>query len=264
MQFSDKLTELRRRRGLSQEQLADFLGVTRQSVSKWESGTAMPELGKLIALSDLFSVTVDALVKEQLDLPDPDRAVDMEENRAARLEAKMDDLTRYMRGYSYDSKKQLFGLPLVSNRLTRRGFWGRDSVAKGIIAIGNTAVGVVAVGACSVGLFSIGALSVGLLSLGALSAGVGALGAVAVGIAAFGSCAVGVYAGGVAAAGKEIAVGVAALGETAVGQEAAGEHTLLWGAGLTRPEVESFLRACHPGLWQPLLDVLTFLGAHIK
>ena len=40
MQFSEKLTELRRRRGLSQEQLADFLGVTRQSVSKWESGVS--------------------------------------------------------------------------------------------------------------------------------------------------------------------------------------------------------------------------------
>ena len=49
----------------------------------------------------------------------------------------------------------------------------------------------------------------------------------------------GVYAGGVAAVGKEIAVGVAAMGETAVGQEAAGEHVLLWGSGLTRPEVES-------------------------
>ena len=33
---------------------------------------------------------------------------------------------------------------------------------------------------------------------------------------------------------------------------------------MTRPEVESFLQTCHPGLWQPLLDVLTFLGAHIK
>lgn len=73
MQFSEKLTELRRRRGLSQEQLADFLGVTRQSVSKWESGSVMPELGKLIALSDLFHVTVDALVKDRLDLPDPTR-----------------------------------------------------------------------------------------------------------------------------------------------------------------------------------------------
>ena len=171
MRFSEKLTELRRRRGLSQEQLADFLGVTRQSVSKWESGNVMPELGKLIALSDLFHVTVDALVKDRLDLPDPDQPGHMEENPAARLEAKMDDLAQYMRGYAYDSKMQLFGLPLVSIRLTRRGFWGRDSVAKGIIAIGNAAVGVVAIGACSVGILSIGALSMGLLSLGALAAG---------------------------------------------------------------------------------------------
>ena len=62
MQFSEKLTELRRRRGLSQEQLADFLGVTRQSVSKWESGSVMPELGKLIAMADFFGVTLDEVV----------------------------------------------------------------------------------------------------------------------------------------------------------------------------------------------------------
>ena len=62
MQFSEKLSQLRRKAGLSQEQLADRLGVTRQSVSKWESGTAVPELGKLIALSELFEVSVDYLV----------------------------------------------------------------------------------------------------------------------------------------------------------------------------------------------------------
>ena len=60
--FSEKLLELRRREGLSQEQLADRLGVTRQSVSKWESGAAAPELSKLVALSELFSVSVDYLV----------------------------------------------------------------------------------------------------------------------------------------------------------------------------------------------------------
>ena len=48
MRFSEKLMELRRREGISQEQLADRLGVTRQSVSKWESGAAMPELAKII------------------------------------------------------------------------------------------------------------------------------------------------------------------------------------------------------------------------
>ena len=46
MNFSEKLTALRRREGMSQEQLADRLGVTRQSVSKWESGAAQPELAK--------------------------------------------------------------------------------------------------------------------------------------------------------------------------------------------------------------------------
>ena len=49
--ISEKLTGLRRKSGMSQEQLADRLGVTRQSVSKWEGGTAVPELVKLISLS---------------------------------------------------------------------------------------------------------------------------------------------------------------------------------------------------------------------
>ncbi|MFQ9871567.1 MAG: helix-turn-helix domain-containing protein [Oscillospiraceae bacterium] len=53
--FSEKLVSLRRSKGLSQEQLAQALGVSRQSVSKWESGGAMPELGKLLALSDCLA-----------------------------------------------------------------------------------------------------------------------------------------------------------------------------------------------------------------
>lgn len=67
MEFSQKLIALRRREGLSQEQLADQLGVTRQSVSKWESGTAMPELVKLIALSEMFGVSVDYMVKDYME-----------------------------------------------------------------------------------------------------------------------------------------------------------------------------------------------------
>ena len=48
---------------MSQEQLADRLGITRQSVSKWESGAALPELAKLITLSEMFQVSIDYLVK---------------------------------------------------------------------------------------------------------------------------------------------------------------------------------------------------------
>ncbi len=54
---------LRRKQGLSQEQLAEKLGVSRQSVSKWEGGQSTPDLDKLIALADCFGVTLDELVR---------------------------------------------------------------------------------------------------------------------------------------------------------------------------------------------------------
>ena len=94
MTFSEKLMDLRRKAGLSQEQLADRLGVTRQSVSKWESGTAMPELVKLISLSDIFGVSVDYLVKDRLDSPEEAErgGDDLSARQADRLEKKVDDL----------------------------------------------------------------------------------------------------------------------------------------------------------------------------
>lgn len=65
MSFSEKLKMLRKEKGLSQEQLAELLNVSRQSVSKWESGQTYPEIDKLIILSDLFKITLDDLVKEK-------------------------------------------------------------------------------------------------------------------------------------------------------------------------------------------------------
>ncbi len=251
--FSEKLLELRRREGLSQEQLADRLGVTRQSVSKWESGTAAPELSKLIALSELFSVSVDYLVKDYLEEPETPPAASPE---TGKLAEQVEELSRYFRGYAYDSKTRLFGLPLVSVRfcLYGRPLGSRD-VARGIIAIGNIAVGVVSLGLISAGLLSLGVIAAGLLSVGCLAFGLAALGPVAVGLW---------YAGGVAALGGRIAVGVAAVGETAVGYDAAGQQVLLWGNGLTQAEVEAFLLEHHPGLWRPLLKLLAFFGANIK
>lgn len=181
----------------------------------------------------------------------------------ARLEEQMEDLARYFRGYAYTSRTRIGGVPLVSIRFSRRGL-GREGVARGIIAVGNAAVGVVAIGAVSLGIFSFGALSLGVLAVGAGAVGVVSLGALAVGAAAFGSCAIGVYAAGVAAVGRKIAVGAAAAAETAVGQEAVGQHTLLWGSGLGREEVEAFLLTQHPGLWRPLLRALSFFGGHIQ
>lgn len=63
MQFMEKLFELRKVSGLSQEEVADKLGVSRQTVSKWESGQSSPEMDKLPAISELFHVSVDYLLK---------------------------------------------------------------------------------------------------------------------------------------------------------------------------------------------------------
>lgn len=63
MDFSEKLLTLRKANDLTQEQLAEKLDVSRQSVSKWESGQASPELEKIIAMSAIFDVTTDYLLK---------------------------------------------------------------------------------------------------------------------------------------------------------------------------------------------------------
>lgn len=68
MNLSEKLYECRKNKGWSQEELADKLDVSRQTISKWESGKAVPELDKLIKLSELYNVKVDDLVKENIEL----------------------------------------------------------------------------------------------------------------------------------------------------------------------------------------------------
>lgn len=63
--LSEKMYKLRKRSGLSQEQLAEKLNVSRQAISKWESGTAVPESEKLITISNYFEVSVDYLLKDK-------------------------------------------------------------------------------------------------------------------------------------------------------------------------------------------------------
>ena len=63
MEFSEKLITLRKGRNLTQEQLAEQLNVSRQSISKWESGQVIPEVEKIVELSKAFNVTLDYLLK---------------------------------------------------------------------------------------------------------------------------------------------------------------------------------------------------------
>lgn len=72
--LSDKIRELRRRSGLSQEELADKLNVSRQAISKWELGSAVPTADKLVDIADFFGVSLDFLMRdnhEQLRIAPP-------------------------------------------------------------------------------------------------------------------------------------------------------------------------------------------------
>ncbi len=67
MILADKIIKLRKQLGWSQEELAEKMGVSRQSVSKWESTNSIPDLNKIIKLAEIFSVTTDYLLKDDLE-----------------------------------------------------------------------------------------------------------------------------------------------------------------------------------------------------
>ena len=66
MKFSEKLQTLRKENKMSQEQLADMMDVSRQAVSKWESGSAYPEMDKLLTLCKIFNCSLDDLTNDEV------------------------------------------------------------------------------------------------------------------------------------------------------------------------------------------------------
>ena len=69
MNFNEKLIKLRKERGLSQEELGAAVGVSRQTISKWELAQSYPDFQKLVLLSDYFKISLDTLVKD-IDVED--------------------------------------------------------------------------------------------------------------------------------------------------------------------------------------------------
>ena len=124
MTLGDKLTALRKENQYTQEQLADLLGVSRQSVSKWESNLAYPETEKLIKLGELYRCSMDYLLKDEQETPSP--------------QPKSWTLTLDLNTMHFErkSRRQIHGLPLWHINI---GF-GRQ--AKGVIAIGFRAKGI--------------------------------------------------------------------------------------------------------------------------
>lgn len=244
MIFNEKLMELRKSKGWSQEGLGNQLNVTRQTVSKWELGQTTPEMDKLIEMSKLFGVTIDDLVGNQ------------NEKEKVVIYPKTFH-------YEYKSKRTLFGLPLVHVNV---GVGIRH--AKGILAIGTIARGVVAIGAVSMGILAFGALSLGLLAFGALSLALAAFGGIAIGGIAVGGCAVGLIAiggfafglysvGGCAIAAR-VAMGGYAQGHIAIGDKAVGEYAYNHISQLTQDDfanIKEVILREYPNIWRWLLNL---------
>ena len=66
MEFNNKLYELRKQKGFSQEELANRLNVSRQTISKWEVGESTPDMENLVAISELFEISLDELVLDKV------------------------------------------------------------------------------------------------------------------------------------------------------------------------------------------------------
>lgn len=99
MTLGEKITLLRKQKGWSQEELADKLDISRQSVSKWESNASVPDLDKIIKLSVIFSVSTDYLLKdEEQNLPMSEEVIGIDgyEEEVPTRKVTMEEATTYM------------------------------------------------------------------------------------------------------------------------------------------------------------------------
>ena len=93
MIFADKLIALRKKAGWSQEELAQQLNVSRQSVSKWEGAQSVPDLDKIVQLSRIFGVSTDYLLKDELEEQEPAPSLP---EQPQRRRVSMEEASRYL------------------------------------------------------------------------------------------------------------------------------------------------------------------------
>lgn len=115
MILADKIIELRKRNGWSQEDLAEKLNVSRQSISKWEGAQSIPDMNKIIKMSELFGVSTDVLLKDNIEL---------EENRDSQSLALTEDSKEdvcELRSVSMDEAAAFLEVRESSSRLVSIG-----------------------------------------------------------------------------------------------------------------------------------------------
>ena len=122
--FSQNLQKIRSEKNLSQEQLADKIGVSRQTISAWESGKASPELDKITAISKLFSVSIDELVGE------------------IKTEASNFDKKEYEKNYSKIALLRASGIFILFSGIAFGAFFFEKGIIAGVGLIISLAISV--------------------------------------------------------------------------------------------------------------------------
>ncbi len=221
MTLGEKLSKLRKEYNYTQEQLADILDVSRQSISKWESDIAYPETNKLIKMGKLFDCSMDYLLNEDI--------IEKQGSQPTEKESIWVQFKKQL--YERKSEKMIFGMPLYHIGRNAHGFFAIGFKARGVfsvglmsrgfVSLGFLSLGVISIGLLSLGLIAAGVFSTGLIAVGTIALGLFAAGAISVGVVSFGALSVGYFSAGALAIGKYIAVGDHAHAMIAIGKTVA-------------------------------------------
>ena len=221
MTLGEKIAKQRKELNYTQEQLADILGVSRQSISKWESDIAYPETDKLIKMGKLFECSMDYLLNEDI--------AEKQGIEPKEIETFWDKFKKQF--HERKSEKMIFGMPLYhigknahgffAVGLKARGVFSVGLMSRGIVSLGMLSLGVISIGLLSLGLISAGVFSAGLLAVGSIALGLFAAGAISVGLISFGALSIGCFSTGALAVGKYAAVGDHAHAMIAIGESVA-------------------------------------------
>lgn len=235
MTTGEKISEGRKKLGLTQQQFADELGVTRQAVSRWESDIAFPETDKLVKLSEMFGCSIDYLIKYNSD-----GSAETETKYGEREGETRGGFNPFLWSFEYKSEKTVLGMPLVHINIglgkRAHGFFSVGLISSGIFSLGLLSAGVFSFGCLSLGLLALGVFALGGVALGAIALGLLAFGGVALGLISFGGlalglfscggCSVGLFAVGGYADGVYVAAGDVAHAQLAFGKTTAGGSVL--------------------------------------
>ncbi len=262
MTFAERLTELRRSKNWSQEYLGELLGVTRQTVSKWELGMTTPEMEKIAMLSDIFGISTDELIKGNQSVGSDNMRFE-EKKEPSGVEKEQNNPYSNKFHFEYKSPRTWRGLPLVhinvgAGRYAAKGVLAVGNAAKGIVAVGLAAMGIISVGLASLGVLACGFASLGLLiasggiaaagflAAGGIAAGFFAFGGLAAGWLAFGGAAVGCYTVGGLSSAVNIAFGGYAQGTVAIGDIV--EGTVCIDTAIPTEEALSIIKSALPDI----------------